>query len=136
MINEKQPQYLGMEQAKANQIIAFIRCYDLFVDEAESYLENDMGVKTDAQPGAGGVFSPAEDSAIRRESLLDNIKIIDDAIATVPEEYRNVVWRWVKDNEKLYSIPGSDYAGERTWYSYKKKFIWEVEMRGRGKKGW
>ena len=126
MSNNYTPKYLGMKPERANLVIALIRNYDQFVDEAESLLATGVGIYTDGQPHGMNTSDPTAITAGQREQILANIKAIDKGIESVPEEYRAVVWKWVKEAIPLYKIDGSEYASERTWYEYKKRFILEV----------
>lgn len=126
------PKYLGIPQETANLTIAFIRNYDRFVDEADSLLANGVGISNDGQPKGANTSDPTAITASRREALLADIKIIEQSIQGIPEEYRAVVWEWVHNGIPLYKIAGSQYASERTWYEHKKRFIVSVAV----KKGW
>lgn len=131
-MSEYIPKYLSMKTVRARLVIDFIRNYDKFVEDAENLLELNMAIKTDGQPRGTGYGDPVSVTASQREQIVDEIRIIEDAIRTVPEEYRRVIWEWVKDGTPLTRIVGSEYAGTRTWHTYKKRFVTEVARR----KGW
>lgn len=127
------PKYLEMHDQTARLTIQFIRNYDRFQEEAEAMLTANLGLRTDGEKTTGsGTPDPTAKTAARREHLLAELKIIDDALKTIPEEYRAVIWSWVKDGIPLYQIEAAAYASERTWYEYKRRFITEVARR----KGW
>lgn len=126
------PKYLGMPKEKASLTIAFIRNYDLFIDEAESLLANGMGITTDGQPKGANTADPTAITAGRRERLLDDIRIIEKAKEHLPQEYQQGIWEWVKEGKPLYQCKGTQYASDRTWYYHKRFFVQEVAY----KKGW
>lgn len=131
-MNEYVPQYLGMNTDTARLAIQFIRNYDRFKEQADDLLALGVGIKTDSQPKPIGKGDPTAKTAVQRERVLDEVKIIEESLATLPDEYQEVVWRWVKDGIPLYKIEGSEYAADKTWYQQKKKFVTEVARR----KGW
>lgn len=130
-MSEYYPKYLSMRTVRAKLVIDFIRNYDSFVEEAENMLSLNMGIKTDGQPHGTGYTDPVAITAEHREKIIEEITAIEEGIKVVPEEYRTVVWRWVKDGIPLYKIPGA-YASDRTFGEYKKRFVTEVARR----KGW
>ena len=121
-----------MRTVRARLVIDFIRNYDSFIEEAENMLSLNMAIKTDGQPHGTGYTDPVALTAIHRERITEEVRAIEEGIKVVPEEYRAVVWRWVKDGIPLYKIPGSEYASERTFGEWKKRFVTEVARR----KGW
>lgn len=127
------PKYLEMHSETARLTIQLIRNYDRFKEKAEALLAKDMGIRTDGQKTTASVKAdPTAATAESREKLLEEIRAIDEAINQIPEEYRKVVWAWVKEGRPLYTIDGSQYASERTWYEYKRRFVTAVARR----KGW
>lgn len=130
-MSEYYPQYLNMKRKRAKLVTDFIRNYDDFLEDAENLLELNMAIKTDGQPHGKGVTDPVAMTASQRERILEDIRAIEGGIAVVPEEYRAVVWAWVKDGIPLYKIPKA-YASERTFGKYRKLFLQEVARR----KGW
>ena len=129
---EYYPKYLKMQTVRARLVIDFIRNYDAFVEDAENLLELNMAIVTDGQTHGSDITDPVAVTAEHREKIVEDIKAIERGIRAVPEEYRAVVWRWVKDGIPLYKIEGSEYASDRTWGTYKKIFVTEVAKA----KGW
>ena len=126
------PKYLDMHTETARLTIQFIRNYDRFLEQADDLLALGVGIQMDSQPKGTTTGDPVARTAAQREKLLAEIAIIDGAIATIPQEYRAVVWKWVKEGIPLYRIDGSQYASDRTWYEHKRRFVTEVAKR----KGW
>lgn len=132
-MREYVPKYLDMREETARLTIQFIRNYDNFREQAEDLLALGVGIRTETAPPRGGSRSdPTARTASQREKLLDDIKAIEEGLEVVPEEYRRVVWEWIKEARPLYMIEGSAYASPRTWYEYKRRFITAVARR----KGW
>ena len=126
------PKYLEMRTDLARLTIRFIRSYDQFKEAADDLLALGVGIQENGQPRGQDHGDPTAQTAIQRERLLAEIRAIDKGIESVPEEYRQVVWEWVKEGKPLYTIDGSLYASDRTWYEYKRRFVTTVARE----KGW
>lgn len=131
-LSEYIPRYLNMHTDTARLTIQLIRNYDRFKEQADDLLALNMGIQIDGQPKGSGVGDPTARTAEQREHLMDEIRAIDGGLQVVPDEYRAIIWEWVKDGRPLYSIDGSQYVSERTLYEYKRRFISEVARL----KGW
>lgn len=72
------------------------------------------------QPSVSGTKkgSVVETKAIKRERDRDIVKGIDEAIETIPEEYRHGVWQAV-----MYNSPYPEDAALSTYSRYKAEFI-------------
>ena len=72
------------------------------------------------QPSVSGTNkgSVVETKAIKRERDRDIVKGIDEAIETIPEEYRHGVWQAV-----MYNSPYPEDAALSTYSRYKAEFI-------------
>lgn len=72
------------------------------------------------QPSVSGTKkgSVVETKAIKRERDYDIVKGIDEAIETIPEEYRHGVWQKV-----MYNSPYPEDAALSTYSRYKAEFI-------------
>ena len=72
------------------------------------------------QPSVSGTKkgSVVETKAIKRERDHDIVKGIDEAIETIPEEYRHGVWQKV-----MYNSPYPEDAALSTYSRYKAEFI-------------
>ena len=72
------------------------------------------------QPRVSGTKkgSVVETKAIKRERDYDIVKGIDEAIETIPEEYRHGVWQAV-----MYNSPYPEDAALSTYSRYKAEFI-------------
>lgn len=132
MAKEYIPKYLEMRSEIARLTIQLIRSYDQFKEQADDLLALGVGIQSDGQPKGQAPGDPTAQTAIQRERLLAEIRAIDKGIQAVPEEYRDVVWAWVKEGRPLYSIDDSIYASDRTWYEYKRRFVTTVAKE----KGW
>ena len=75
----------------------------------------------DGMPRSGDIIDQVYIKAQRRAIYIDKIKVIDDAIKTIPEEYRKGIWNNI--------IRGDRYpadAERATYGHYKSKFILKV----------
>ena len=131
-LNEYIPKYLAMHSETARLTIQLIRNYDRFREQADDLLALGIGIKTDGQPRGTGKSDPTAQTASQREKVLEDLDAIETGLRSIPEEYRAVVWQWVKEGRPLYTIEGSAFASDRTWYEYKRRFITEVARR----RGW
>lgn len=124
---------LSMRSDLAKDTRRLIRQYDKKREEADDLLALDIGIRIDGQPRGTDISDPTAKTAESREELLDDIRAIEDGFIVVPEEYRAVIWAWVKDGERpLYSIDGAESASDRTFYEYERRFITAVAIN----KGW
>ena len=131
-LNEYIPKYLAMHSETARLTIQLIRNYDRFREQADDLLALGVGIKTDGQPRGTGKSDPTAQTAAQREKILGELDAIEKGLRSIPEEYRAVVWQWVKEGRPLYTIADSVYASDRTWYEYKRRFITAVARE----KGW
>ena len=90
-------------------IIYLIRDYDRQKMEYSEYLTNIHRGK-----------KPTEETVLRLEKMGHNVKIIDRALQSIPEEYREGIW-----NNIVYADPYPDYA-IRTWSRHKWRFVQSV----------
>ena len=121
-----------MRSEPARLSIQLIRSYDYFKEAADDLLALGVGIQVDGQPKGTGVGDPTARTAEQRERYLDEVRVVDEALKAVPEEYRDIVLRWVKDGQPLDLIPGSEYADRHTWQNHKRELITEVARI----KGW
>ena len=112
-----------------NRVLWLVRGYDRMAEEVEAMVTKS---KTDEPTGGGGTSDPTATAAARRERTRADIKAIDDALKTVPEEYREVVFKSIKDRRPMRSFPAYDYAAQKTWSTWRLRFIYRVAVN----KGW
>lgn len=75
------------------------------------------------QVKGGTKGSPTETKAIKREKDRDVVTAIDEALKTIPEEYRHGVWQKV-----MYNAPYPDDAAPKTYSNYKSLFVIRVAI--------
>lgn len=100
-----------------------IRDYERMKDEAWALLDSSPE-PPDGQPKGTVVGNPVEAAAIRREKYVQIIRIIDEALEEVPEEYRKGVWKNIQRGERY-----PDDASRNTYGNYKSRFIYEVAKK-------
>ena len=113
-----------------HRVLWLVRGYDRTKEELESLILPQG--KTDGESRATGPSDPTVQAAIRRERLLDDFQAVEDARLMVPEEYRDVVFKNVKDIRPFKTFPEFDYAHEQTWKNWRGRFLREVARN----KGW
>lgn len=100
-----------------------IRDYDRMKDFVNNVIDCSPNYN-DGMPKNRGISDKVADIAIKRCDIMREIKIIDEALKTIPVDYRNNVW----DNIQ-YSKPYPKNADRTTYGRYKSKFIFEVARR-------
>lgn len=97
-----------------------IRDYFRMKENAQDILD-ESPAPPDGMPRSGDIIDQVYIKAHRRAIYIDKIKVIDDAIKTIPEEYRKGIWNNI--------IRGDRYpadAERATYGHYKSKFILKV----------
>ena len=100
-----------------------IRDYYRMKQEAEAELTASPE-PPDGQPRGTVIGNTVESAAIRREKYVLMVKIVDEALEEIPEEYRRGVWRNVMNGE-----PYPDDASRNTYGNHKSRFIYEVAKK-------
>lgn len=73
-----------------------------------------------------------ENTVILKQSILENVQMVERALKKIPEEYRKGVLNHTIHGEK-YASPMFDSAHENTWKKWVQRFIYEVAiLRGDG----
>ncbi len=100
-----------------------IRDYYRMKQEAEAALTASPE-PPDGQPRGTAIGNTVESAAIRREKYVLMVKIVDEALEEIPEEYRRGVWRNIMNGE-----PYPDDASRNTYGNHKSRFIYEVAKK-------
>ena len=105
-----------------HQAIWIARDYNRWVEELQEIDKKDTDVNSYIKSNVPG--NPIETMYLKKESYLDNINKMEQAVETIPEEYRKGVWNNVV-NYKAFPLDA-----DRTTYSrYKSKLIKEIAER-------
>lgn len=107
-----------------HQTIWFIRSYYYLCNEADDVLLESPSREEGMPPGGNIVPKEVEQKAANREEYLRKIRIIEESLTVVPEEYRKGVW----DNihlKKGYPI----YADRHTYGRWKAAYIYAVASK-------
>lgn len=104
--------------------IWFIRDLPNMKREARDLL--DQSPINDGQPRGSQTSDPTAAAAERRESVLRNIKCIEDAFNVVPEEYRGVLYENVVKQRPLYKVAPKAHIADTTLQYWRVVFIVEV----------
>lgn len=99
------------------RVICAIRDYDRMVDEYNDKLA-ESPAPADGMPHSTQIGDPTSRKAFKVETLHDNIVAIDEAVNSVPLEYRQPIL----DNIK-YNVAFPDYANRKTWIKWKGRLI-------------
>lgn len=109
------------------QAIYFIRGYERRAQEAEAMLE-ESPAPPDGMPRSPFVSDPVAALAGRRDKLLARNRIVDNALETVPIDYREPI-----RNNILHSTPYPIFNdvplhARSTYQRYKARVIYDVAM--------
>lgn len=99
-----------------------IRDYYRMTEEADSLLT--ASPPSDGTGRKGSIGDPTFAKASKRERLLRHIDVIDEAKATIPDEYRKGVWDSV-----MYGTRYPDDADRRTYGRWKSRFVFAVAVK-------
>lgn len=102
------------------QTVYQIRDYHRLKEEADAIL-NESPPPPDGQPHGSSKKGEVERKAMRREKILQTVRVIDDAKEQIPEEYRKGVWENV-----MYRAAFPDDAHRNTYGLHKSRFIYTV----------
>ena len=102
------------------QTIYQIRDYYRLKEEAQAILD-ESPAPPDGMPKGKAEGSDPERRAMRRERYLKVVKIVDEAKALIPEEYRAGVW-----NNVLYHDAFPADADRTTYGRYKSMFVYRI----------
>lgn len=112
---QKKTKYI-LPKAVYNTVLWKIRDY-----YRRKEMANDLIEEKKEAAGSGGstqINDKVAKTAIRREALLKEIKIIEESLKEIPEEYRNAIW-----NNIQFRQPYPLNADRSTYGRYKSKFI-------------
>lgn len=96
-----------------------VKDYPRMVKLADALLESSSS--SEGPAAKGSISDSTAVKAIKRETLLEQIKAIDKALEFIPEEYRKPIWDNIQ-KDKMYP----DYADRVTFWRYRRKFFWYV----------
>lgn len=111
--------------------LAFAKGYRDKLEKAESLIQ--QAPELDGQPRGTGTSDPVAAAAERREKVTAEIKIIEDALKKIPEEYRAGVLMNTAEQVPAYMLRerGITFASDSTIYAYRIAFLsWIVVLAG------
>lgn len=97
-----------------------IRDYYRLKEEAEGILHESAPV-SDGTPRGTAIGDPVHAKAVRREEALRVIKVIEDEISRIPDEYQKGVWDSIQ-----YGSRYPDDAALSTYGLWKSRYIYMV----------
>lgn len=106
------------------QTLYFIRSYDELIEMHDDIIEEMKSVSDlDGMPHADNITDSTALKASKVEQYKDDILIIENAIATLPEDYQLPVWKNVMYRERW-----PDTMSVRHWSKWKYKFVHKVAV--------
>lgn len=97
-----------------------VRDYDRIKAEHDSILHS-SSYKEPGIPSGSRCGNPTEEKAIKISRLSDQLRVIDQALVQIPEEYRRGVF-----NEARYGGGFPIDASRRTYETWKQRFMFYV----------
>lgn len=104
------------------QVLYIVRDYDRMKSECDDMLgasSPSMG-----EIHGSGIGDPTCSTAISRELMLDKVKIIDECLKDIPEEYRKHIFNNIRYHQKYPS-----WADRSTWSRNKSRFVYSVAKK-------
>ena len=105
--------------------LALVQGYDSLQKELDDMIQN--SVVMDGQPKGNMTGDPTGAAVLRRDRKRTKVEAVDKALLTIPPEYRQIVFEWVKTGKTIREC-GGDYAHRNTYSNWKESFLYEVAM--------
>ena len=106
-----------------NRVIWLIRDSERLQQEADDLLTVASGLSPQIR-SKGGHGDPVFRAVKKREKNLKRLKAIQDALQDIPEEYREGVFRSIRDRD-----PYPQDADRSTYSRHKQKLIYDIAVR-------
>ena len=103
-----------------HQTVWQIRDYYRLKEQADAILE-ESPPPPDGQPHGTSIGDQVAVKAIRRETMLSTVRVIEKEKQMIPKEYLDGVW-----NNILFGTAYPDDADRSTYGRYKSKFVYSV----------
>lgn len=110
----------GMPADVYGRVLWTIRGYKRMKEAADDIIHarKQQGERVQTAPG-----NPTQRIAEEREPLLKDIRAVEKALETIPEEYRQMVFENIATKKAAYNIVG---AHENTIYTYRRRVFIET----------
>lgn len=104
-------------------VLSFIRAYPALRESLVDTVE-ESPAPPDGMPKGNGTGDPTSNKASRVEPICDDIRIIDQSLRVVPEEYRQSILDSI-----INFTPYPVWADRSTFWRWKQRFIYEVYVK-------
>lgn len=111
-----------LPRAVYNQTLWRIRDYYRLKEMADDLISNSKSL--DGMPKGYGISDQTSQAAEKRERYLSDVKVIEDVLKSIPDEYQKGVWNGI-----MFGEPYPVDADRSTYGRYKSKFIFKVATR-------
>lgn len=119
-----QPKSSELTVYERKMAVALVQGYDQIQKELDDMIQN--SIIMDGQPKGNLTGDPTGAAVLRREKKRTKIEAIDNALLTIPPEYRKTVFLWVKSGLTLEECGG--HAHRNTFSHWKEVFLKEVAV--------
>lgn len=106
-----------------HQTLWFIRSYRWMQDELNDILLESPSHE-EGMPSGSNLVHEAEMKTERRNYLYQRVRVIEESMVVIPEEYRKGIWDNIQ-SRKSYPM----YADRRTYGRWKAKYVWTVATK-------
>lgn len=103
--------------------------YDRIKKEADDLITR--GHEHDGQPRGSDLSDPTFSAVMARERYLRDIEAVDQALARLPSDVRNIVFLSYKDGRRLDSFPEFAWIDAKRVTKYRKQFVEDVAVFAR-----
>lgn len=114
----------GLQPHVYAQVVAIVKGYESMKTEYEDILQRQNSVFLNGQPKGSRIADRTSRDAAKRADLSEKIEAIDQAISSIPEEYRKGIW-----NNAVHGTPYPDEAHRSTYWRYKAKIFQDIAKR-------
>ena len=126
-MSNRHPKKSKLMPFERKMAIGLVVGYDQIQKELDDMIQ--QSVVMDGQPKGNMTGDPTGAAVLRRERKRTKIEAVDKALLCIPPEYRDIVFRWVKADNKMTLVEcGGDYAHRNTYSNWKEVFLYWVAV--------
>ena len=127
MSNNRHPKKSKLLPFERKMAIGLVVGYDQIQKELDDMIQ--QSVVMDGQPKGNMTGDPTGAAVLRRERKRTKLEAVDKALLTIPPEYRDIVFRWVKADHKRTLVEcGGEWAHRNTYSHWKEEFLYWVAV--------
>lgn len=117
---KKHTKYI-IDRVVYQKTIWVIRDYYRLKDICDSLIEESPEPNFNKVQSTNKITNQTENIVMKRDKYITQVKVIENALLSIPEEYRKGIW-----NNIMYNAAYPIYADRSTYGRWKSKFIYQV----------